>query len=69
MAETRLLRNLGWTQQKWDARHNQGAQWPVQMATAYTSLSSVQREAVKQLRISAREWDERVQAFTMGKNA
>ena len=68
-AEVPLLRNLGWRAEIWDARHNAKARWPKTMATAFASLTPLQRESVRKLGLTARQWDDRVQAFTMGKNA
>ena len=68
-AESALLKNLGWGQGAWDTRDNPGAQWPKAMATPFASLSPLQREAVGKLGIPPHDWDNKVQAFTMGKNA
>jgi hypothetical protein len=68
-AEMALLRNLGWTQQTWDTKDTPAAKWPVTMATPFTSLNPTQRESVRKLGFSPHDWDARVQAFTMGKNA
>ena len=68
-AESALLKNLGWGQGAWDTRDNPGAKWPKAMATPFASLSPLQREAVGKLGIPPHDWDNKVQAFTMGKNA
>ena len=68
-AESALLTNLGWSQGAWDTRDNPGAKWPKAMATPFASLSPLQREAVGKLGIPPHDWDSKVQAFTMGKNA
>lgn len=67
--ELALLRNLGWNQQTWDTKDTPAAKWPMVMVTPYVSLSPLQRESVRKLGMTARDWDKRVQAFTMGKNA
>ena len=64
-----LLRNLGWNGQLWAARNSPTANWPIEMATAYMNLSPAKREAVRKLGSSAAQWDSRIQALTMGKNA
>ena len=68
-AEVALLRNLGWNQQMWDTKDTVTARWPQPMVTAFASLAPIQREAVQKLGMTAHDWDKRVQAFTMGKNA
>ncbi len=68
-AEMALLKNLGWSQQTWDTKDQPAARWPMSMATPFASLSPLQRESVGKLGFSAPDWDRRVQAFTMGKNA
>lgn len=68
-SESALLRNLGWTQQLWDTREAAGAKWPVAMATQFVNLNPTQREAVRNLGLSAHDWDTKIQGFTMGKNA
>lgn len=67
--ELALLRNLGWSQQSWDTKDTPAAKWPMVMVTPYVSLSPLQRESVRKLGMTARDWDKRVQAFTGGKNA
>jgi len=67
--EQALLKNLGWGQQAWDTKETPAAQWPRLMFTAFINLTPVQREAVRKLGFSAHDWDTRVQAMTMGKNA
>jgi hypothetical protein len=68
-AEMALLKNLGWNQQMWDTKDTPAAKWPVAMMTAFVNLNPVQRESVRKLGMSAHDWDQKVQAFTMGKNA
>jgi hypothetical protein len=68
-AESALLRNLGWTQQLWDTRETPAAKWPLAMATVFVNLNPTQREAVRNLGMSAHDWDTKIQGFTMGKNA
>ncbi|MBI3178449.1 MAG: hypothetical protein HYZ27_02235 [Deltaproteobacteria bacterium] len=68
-AEVALLKNLGWSQQTWDTKDQPAARWPMSMATPFASLTPLQRESVSKLGFSAPDWDRRVQAFTMGKNA
>ncbi len=68
-AEQALLKNLGWNQQTWDTKDTPAARWPTAMATAFMSLTPVQRESLKKLGFTAHDWDKRIQAFTMGKNA
>ncbi len=67
--ELALLKNLGWNQQSWDTKDTPAAKWPMVMVTPYVTLSPLQRESVRKLGMTARDWDKRVQAFTMGKNA
>jgi hypothetical protein len=64
-----LLKNLGWNQQTWDTKDTPAAKWPMTMVTAYVNLTPLQRESVRKLGMTARDWDKRVQAFTSGKNA
>jgi hypothetical protein len=68
-AEMALLKNLGWTQQTWDTKDTPAAKWPMAMATQFANLNPTQRESVRKLGFSPHDWDTRVQAFTMGKNA
>ena len=68
-AETALLKNLGWNQQNWDTKDTPAAKWPVAMATAFVNLSPLQREALRKLGMAPHDWDKRVQALAMGKNA
>ncbi len=68
-AEMALLKNLGWSQQSWDTKDTPAAKWPIAMATPFVNLNPTQRESVRKLGFSPPEWDKRVQAFTMGKNA
>ena len=39
------------------------------MATPFASLTTTQREAVRKLGFTPHDWDTKVQAFSMGKNA
>jgi hypothetical protein len=68
-SEKALLKNLGWSQQMWDTKDTPAAKWPVSMATPFASLTATQREAVRQIGFTPHDWDKKVQAFTMGKNA
>jgi len=68
-SEAALLKNLGWNQQGWDTKDTPSARWPMAMATPFVNLNSTQREAVRKLGFSPHDWDTRVQAFSMGKNA
>ncbi|MEE8409512.1 MAG: hypothetical protein V3T05_07900, partial [Myxococcota bacterium] len=68
-AEMALLKNLGWNQQSWDTKDTPAAKWPIAMMTSFVNLIPVQRESVRKLGFSAHDWDTRVQALTMGKNA
>jgi len=68
-SEMALLKNLGWTQQVWDTKDTPAARWPIAMGTSFVNLSPVQREAVRKLGFSSHDWDVRIQAGTMGKNA
>ena len=43
--------------------------WGMAMATPFVSLTPTQREAVRKLGFSPHDWDKRVQAMSMGKNA
>jgi len=67
--EVAVLRNLGWSQQSWDTKDAPGAKWPVAMASAFINLNATQRESVRKLGITVHDWDQRVQAFTSGRNA
>ena len=67
--EMALLKNLGWNQQTWDTKDTPAAKWPMAMMTSFVGLNPVQREAVRKLGFTAHDWDQKVQAFTMGKNA
>jgi hypothetical protein len=67
--ELALLKNMGWNQQSWDTKESPAAKWPISMATPFAALNPTQRESVRKLGFTAHDWDERVQAFTMGKNA
>ncbi len=75
MAEQVLLRNLGWNGRLWAARDGERAQWPSEMGRTYAELGvigqgvSAKQDAVRRLGFSAAEWDKRVQALKMGKNA
>ena len=62
-AESALWRNLGWNQNMWDTKNEAAAQWPTAMRTAFQSLSPTQRQAVRQLGLSADEWDLNVESF------
>ena len=68
-SEKALLKNLGWSQPLWDTKDTPAAKWPTTMATPFASLTATQREAVRKLGFSAHDWDKRIQAFTMSKNA
>jgi hypothetical protein len=68
-AEQALLKNLGWNQQAWDTKETPAAKWPMTMATAFINLSPLQREATRKLGFSPHTWDQRVQAFSSGRNA
>ncbi|MBI5510356.1 MAG: hypothetical protein HY903_16495 [Deltaproteobacteria bacterium] len=68
-SEKALLKNLGWSQQTWDTKDTPAAKWPVSMATPFASLTTTQREAVRKLGFAPHDWDRKIQAFTMGKNA
>jgi hypothetical protein len=67
--EMALLKNMGWTQQNWDTKETPAAKWPMSMATPFANLNPTQRESVRKLGFTPHDWDKRVQAFTMGKNA
>lgn len=67
--EMALLKNLGWNQQAWDTKDSPAAKWPTIMATPFVNLSPLQRESVRKLGMSPADWDKRVQALAMGKNA
>ena len=67
--EMALLKNLGWNQQLWATKDSPAASWPVAMMTPFINLNPTQRESVRKLGFSAHDWDQKVQAFSTGKNA
>jgi hypothetical protein len=69
-AELRQLKNLGWSEESWTSKGTTAnAQWPTSMTTPYADLTPKQRQALSKLGISSKDWDQKVQALKMGKNA